>query len=183
MAENMVRITLGEALSILKRKEMKFLRLLKDYKSEVLRDLDHYKPDVNLSFLAVSDATEFDSMKEIFEEVEEKAKERKKKSVESLKSQIEKLMMDLVRLKIAVQKANKESGIDDYLSELKYVKIALSTLDLSDEYHSMTVADLKEYGILDMMDKLEKRKYEIESKILNKNHTTFIEIDKDLLKD
>ena len=179
----MAKITLGEALSILKRKEMKFLRMLDDYVNEVSRELSYYEEGLGtVASLILSEKGEVEELITLSEKLKERAKNKKLEEVNNIKAELEKLMSDMVKLKIIIQKTNKETGVDDYISELKYLKIALSRINPTERF-GLSYTDAKDFGLLEFLDKLEKRKYEIESKILNINHTTVIEVDDDILDD
>jgi phenylalanyl-tRNA synthetase alpha subunit len=181
----MAKITLGEALSTLKRKEIKFLRAINNYVEEVDTPLSNYVEELGDINLILSETGDIEKVRKLKEELNEKAKEEKEKAVNEAKEEVEKLMSDIIKLKLTIQKTNKEVGIDDYLSELKYLKIALSQIGKSDLFcgYCKNAQDAKEYGLIEFVDNLEKRKYELESKILNKNHTTLIEIPDEILED
>ncbi|EHP85621.1 hypothetical protein [Methanotorris formicicus] len=178
----MAKITLGEALSTLKRKEMKFLRLLDDYVNEVSRNLSDYEDGLRAINLILSEKGDVEELINLSENLKEKAKNKKLEEVNKIKDKLDKLMLDMVKLKIIIQKTNKETGIDDYISELKYLKIGLSKINPNERF-DLNYSDAKDFGLSDFLDKLEKRKYEFESKILNINHTTITEVDDEILGD
>jgi len=126
---------------------MKFIRAINNYVEEL--------GDINL---ILSKTGDIEKVRKLKEELNEKAKEEKENLVNTAKEEVEKLMSDIIKLKLTIQKTNKEVGIDDYLSELKYLKIALSQIgrgDLFCGYHKNT-QDAKEYGLIDFVDNLEK---------------------------
>jgi len=167
-----MKLTLSEALARAKQTEGEIFRISQRKSLVINRGFSEQE---NMGKKEEYSAAEYKKKQDAF-------LKEKKAELANFDKELEKKIGEAIKLRSKINKANIDSGLDEKLVRMKWLRIRLDGLMQSLGYSKKSLYSIREtperhsLGLDDQLDKIEKEKSQLDAEIQKLNHVTMIEL-------